>query len=242
MSCDEYMTRPDAIVYAFLASSHVTHPHFVHGPHMDNRVLLMPKDFVVKDGSIAYKTARCTAVCAISGGSKSPVLDEADNEISNDVFKGHCTRSTSAAVRELAGGKWRYEKGGSTAAFIKSAAENQGPCGARGILEEAGAMFNKFPIERDGSKMSISDYIKLFNAVLDIGKHTITRGDDKAQNFRFVLSMGIQRTQLHFFLPFTSQGESYRPDVLLSPIGDALTQKRANKTTDKTNSLGYTQA
>ena len=197
---------------------------------MDKRASLIPKSFAIIDGSLVYKIARCKAICAISGGSKSPILGEATAEISCDAFRQHCLRSDNPGIRKLADDKWRYEKGGSAAAFLRSAAENQGAFGVRGIVEEAGNMFNKYPNEKDGSKMQVPEYIKLFNAVLDVGKLTICRGDEEAKGFWFVLTMGVQRTQLHFFLPYTSQGGIIPPgrDVIADHPGPETETHRQN--------------
>ena len=55
------------------------------------------------------------------------------------------------------------------------------------------------------------------------------------------MTAAVQRTQLHFFFPFTSQGESYRLDSVLSPIMAKLDAKRADKRVAKDGCKEYLQ-
>ena len=239
----EFMLNTELDAHRFLADAHGTHILYAERPHSDNRVMLMPTAWTVVDGSMKFKTARGTALCAISGDGKSQILDEANAELKGEVFDGHCSRSELLAVRGLAGSRFLFEKGGSAVAFKKKASLEGAFCGSRMSAEEASSIFNRFKDEKDGAKMDVSEYVSLFNPVSDVGRLTITRGDEKALASRLVLTMGIQRSLLHWYLPFTVHGESYRIDPVLSPIADKIDEgrRRANKTVDKRGALRYCQ-
>ena len=166
----EFMIRSDNDVFTFLAKSAGTHVHYTERPYADNRIFLMPKQWVIADGCMKFKTARGTGLCAISGDGKSQHLDNANSHVKGAVFEGHCRRSQHEAVRQLADGKWRFEKGGSAVAFKKSASENGRVCGAKMAVEEASAIFNKYKEEKDGAKMDVSENVNLFNPISDVGR------------------------------------------------------------------------
>ena len=116
---------------------------------------------------------------------------------------------------------------------VKKAEEHNDAAGLRLLLEELSYLVNALKSKQNSSKLDIVDFICLVDPTFDVGKDN-ARNQQSVENLRMILTAGCQPNRIPYYLPHTLEGESFRVDVVGTPLHNSLSNDhRPNKTISK---------
>ena len=179
---------------------------------------LTPTTMLIADGSLTSRPSKASCLLAYTGQGKSPLLKFAYATQSSEVIKEAFEASSDAAIK-----KCRYLNNHVTTSInlnelLKSAEKWNEPAGMRIVVEELSQLCNqRFEGKPQKCKMESVDMIQIVDPSFESGKKT---GSNKisVDALRVVITAGCQPNKIHQFLPHTLEGESFRVDIIGTPV------------------------
>lgn len=224
-----YLARPWAEVFEFLGKSFAFAPHCVAQLFEDNHLGLLHHKFTVRDGGAAWPAGRLSLMVAISGGSKSPFIKMTERVLKSANVKQAFADAVVVACRPLRNYGFYSTQGSNLEGLLKHAGKSNVPVGIMSKHEELADTMSKLGVPAK-DKLQPRQTITLSNPALTPGKRL---GDDTKnsaiEDLKVVLTACVQGNLCFQFLPFTSEGESYRWLVCISPDASGLTVSRSDK-------------
>ena len=232
--------RPLADIFIFIGRIYGVHPTYAAAPFFDNCLFLTKNTFRLQDRGMVKRVAKSTVLLAFSGMGKSPLLKMYYDLLRDRAVTQALGSSGNPDIKAMEKLPMVKTQGNINMSKLYREAETiNEPCGFRIIVEELSQAVNEIGgAKPNASRLDPQDFIAMVDPTFQSGKDNC-QNSQSISNLRVIITAGCQPNKLPFFLPHTLEGESFRVEVLTSPLEDSTgNDHRPNKTVKRDASLG----
>jgi len=234
--------RTFASSHIFMGKAFGVHSQYAAIPFNDNTLAFSPCFARIVDDSMPTRITRGSILLAYTGMGKSPLLRFVYDTVVSTPLMQQCQASFVPAVKSMADFEHVISKTTNLNELYNIGKKYNMPCGLRVFVEEISHLLNKTNGRQDKAKLDPVDLITVIDPAFDAGKNVASHRVH-VENLRVILTAGCQPNKLHEYLPHSLEGESFRIEIVGTPVHESTSNKiRANKTTSKDGIRGFWQA